>query len=128
MIYIVFIYRNVFRHQRLANDQRNLKDLLSAFSSSELAISKCLMTKWSKYDDDLLNVFPFQFNSAWIEESNIKNYLEYKDQLINSSKTAAFKEAVQRIEEYISDPVVSNREHSVEPRIRFDDLFFFFIK
>ncbi|XP_055307239.1 cytokine-like nuclear factor N-PAC [Sitodiplosis mosellana] len=44
-------------------------------------------------------------NYAWIEENNIKNYLEYKDQLIKSSKTAAFKEAVQKIEEYISDPV-----------------------
>lgn len=49
------------------------------------------------------------FTSAWIEENNIKNYLEYKDQLIKSSKTAAFKEAVQKIEEYISDPVVSNK-------------------
>lgn len=47
------------------------------------------------------------FFSAWIEENNIKNYLEYKDQLIKSSKTAAFKEAVQKIEEYISDPIVS---------------------
>lgn len=44
-------------------------------------------------------------NYAWIEENNIKNYLEFKDQLIKSSKTAAFKEAVQKIEEYISDPV-----------------------
>lgn len=47
-------------------------------------------------------------NSAWIEENNIKNYLEYKEQLIKSSKTAAFKEAVQKIEEYISDPVVND--------------------
>lgn len=49
----------------------------------------------------------FLEHSAWIEENNIKNYLEYKEQLIKSSKTAAFKEAVQKIEEYISDPVVS---------------------
>lgn len=48
--------------------------------------------------------------SAWIEENNIKNYLEFKDQLIKSSKTAAFKEAVQKIEEYISDPVVSKNQ------------------
>lgn len=45
--------------------------------------------------------------SAWIEETNIKNYTEFKDTLIKSSKTAAFKEAVNKIEEYISDPVVS---------------------
>lgn len=45
--------------------------------------------------------------SAWIEESNIKNYSEFKDQLIKSSKSAAFKEAVQKIDEFISDPVVS---------------------
>lgn len=50
---------------------------------------------------------PFSISSAWIEENNIKNYIEYKDQLIKSSKSAAFKEAVQRIDEFLSDPVVS---------------------
>lgn len=52
-------------------------------------------------------IYDRSYYSAWIEENNIKNYLEYKDQLIKSSKTAAFKEAVQKIEEYISDPIVS---------------------
>lgn len=48
-----------------------------------------------------------RFYSAWIEESQIKNYAEFKDELIKTSKTAAFKEACQKIEEFISDPVVS---------------------
>lgn len=75
-------------------------------------VSDLHLAKWNKSNDDLLIgcVFLLTYNSAWIEESNIKNYIEYKDQLINSSKTAAFKEAVQRIEEYISDPVVRNQD------------------
>lgn len=44
--------------------------------------------------------------SAWIEDTYIKPFFEFKEQLIKSSKTVAFKEAVMRIEEFISDPVV----------------------
>ncbi|KAL0829541.1 hypothetical protein ABMA28_003057 [Loxostege sticticalis] len=43
-------------------------------------------------------------NYAWIEDNNIKPYQEFKEQLIKSSKTAAFKEAVNQIEEYIENP------------------------
>ncbi|CAH2263846.1 jg21587 [Pararge aegeria aegeria] len=43
-------------------------------------------------------------NYAWIEEHNIKPYHEHKEQLIKSCKTAAFKEAVAQIEEYIEHP------------------------
>ncbi|KAG6442893.1 hypothetical protein O3G_MSEX002582 [Manduca sexta] len=43
-------------------------------------------------------------NYAWIEDNNIKPYQEYKEQLIKSCKTAAFKEAVAQIEEYIENP------------------------
>ncbi|CAH0397013.1 unnamed protein product [Chilo suppressalis] len=43
-------------------------------------------------------------NYAWIEDNNIKPYQEYKEQLIKSCKTAAFKEAVNQIEEYIVHP------------------------
>ncbi|KAI8441169.1 hypothetical protein MSG28_009407 [Choristoneura fumiferana] len=42
--------------------------------------------------------------SAWIEDNNIKPYQEFKEQLIKSCKTAAFKEAVNQIEEYIVNP------------------------
>ncbi|XP_076177337.1 nucleosome-destabilizing factor isoform X2 [Ptiloglossa arizonensis] len=42
-------------------------------------------------------------NYAWIEESNIKPYLEYKDTLIKSSKSGAFKDAVEAIEEFIAN-------------------------
>lgn len=45
--------------------------------------------------------------SAWIEDKYIKNYAEYKEELVKSSKSAAFKEAVQKIDEFISDPIVS---------------------
>lgn len=45
--------------------------------------------------------------SAWIEESNIKPYLEYKDTLIKSSKSGAFKDAVEAIEEFIANGEVS---------------------
>ncbi|XP_063365953.1 cytokine-like nuclear factor N-PAC isoform X2 [Cydia amplana] len=43
-------------------------------------------------------------NYAWIEDNNIKPYQEFKEQLIKSCKTAAFKEAVSQIEEYIVNP------------------------
>ncbi|KAJ8729071.1 hypothetical protein PYW07_006767 [Mythimna separata] len=43
-------------------------------------------------------------NYAWIEDNNIKPYQEFKDQLIKSCKTAAFKEAVNQIEEFIVNP------------------------
>ncbi|XP_063832043.1 cytokine-like nuclear factor N-PAC isoform X2 [Ostrinia nubilalis] len=43
-------------------------------------------------------------NYAWIEENNIKPYQEFKEQLIKSCKTAAFKEAVNQIEEFIEHP------------------------
>ena len=46
--------------------------------------------------------------SAWIEESNIKPYLEYKDTLVKSSKSAAFKDAVEAIEEFIANGEVSS--------------------
>jgi hypothetical protein len=39
--------------------------------------------------------------SAWIEESQIKPYFIFKDQLIKSNKSRAFKDALQAIEEYI---------------------------
>ncbi|XP_075982430.1 nucleosome-destabilizing factor isoform X3 [Anticarsia gemmatalis] len=43
-------------------------------------------------------------NYAWIEDNNIKPYQEYKEQLIKSCKTAAFKDAVNQIEEFIEHP------------------------
>lgn len=49
-----------------------------------------------------------KFNfSAWIEESQIKPYLKFRDKLKKSGKTAAFKDAVAAIEEYIDNPDVS---------------------
>ncbi|KAM3958335.1 LOW QUALITY PROTEIN: nucleosome-destabilizing factor [Aphomia sociella] len=43
-------------------------------------------------------------NYAWIEENNIKPYQEFKEQLIKSCKTVAFKDAVAQIEDYIENP------------------------
>lgn len=43
-------------------------------------------------------------NYAWIEETQIKPYQEFKDKLLNSCKTALFKEAVQQIEEFMVNP------------------------
>ncbi|XP_037976405.1 putative oxidoreductase GLYR1 homolog isoform X4 [Plutella xylostella] len=43
-------------------------------------------------------------NYAWIETNNIKPYQEFKEQLIKSCKTAAFKEAVAQIEDYMVNP------------------------
>ncbi|CAK1542768.1 unnamed protein product [Leptosia nina] len=43
-------------------------------------------------------------NYAWIEENNIKPYQEHKEQLMKSSKSSAFKEALTQIEDYIVNP------------------------
>lgn len=42
-------------------------------------------------------------NYAWIEETNIKPYFEFKDQLVKSNKSAAFKDAINAIEDYIKN-------------------------
>jgi len=47
------------------------------------------------------------FCSAWIEESHIKPYQEYKETLVKSSKSGAFKDAVEAIEEFIAKGEVS---------------------
>lgn len=44
------------------------------------------------------------FSSGWIDESNCKPYLDFKDELIKSCKSANFKEAVAEIEIAINDP------------------------
>ncbi|KAK9296060.1 hypothetical protein QLX08_009828 [Tetragonisca angustula] len=59
-------------------------------------------------------------NYAWIEESNIKPYLEYKDTLVKSSKSAAFKDAVEAIEEFIANGEVF--EDGLDPDSLFDRL------
>ncbi|XP_053672794.1 cytokine-like nuclear factor N-PAC [Anopheles nili] len=43
-------------------------------------------------------------NYAWIEETQIKPYLEFKESLLNSCKTAQFKEALKQIEEFRVNP------------------------
>ncbi|XP_041969973.1 putative oxidoreductase GLYR1 homolog isoform X1 [Aricia agestis] len=63
-------------------------------------------------------------NYAWIEEHNIKPYQEHKEQLIKSCKTAAFKEAVAQIEEYIVNPekFADLDDHVRNPEEEFDKL------
>uniref|UniRef100_A0A6E8W1D8 Cytokine-like nuclear factor N-PAC n=1 Tax=Anopheles coluzzii TaxID=1518534 RepID=A0A6E8W1D8_ANOCL len=43
-------------------------------------------------------------NYAWIEETQIKPYLQFKDTHLNSSKSAQFKEALKQIEEFRVNP------------------------
>ncbi|XP_053973823.1 cytokine-like nuclear factor N-PAC [Hylaeus anthracinus] len=59
-------------------------------------------------------------NYAWIEESNLKPYLEYKDTLVKSSKSGAFKDAVEAIEEFIANGEVF--EDGLDPDSLFDRL------
>ncbi|XP_069676975.1 cytokine-like nuclear factor N-PAC isoform X2 [Periplaneta americana] len=40
-------------------------------------------------------------NYAWIEESQIKPYFEFKEQLIKSNKSGAFRDALEAIEDFI---------------------------
>ncbi|XP_066592547.1 cytokine-like nuclear factor N-PAC [Prorops nasuta] len=59
-------------------------------------------------------------NYAWIEESNIKPYQEYKETLIRSSKSGAFKDAVEAIEDFIAKGEVF--EDGLDPDSLFDRL------
>ncbi|XP_058818010.1 cytokine-like nuclear factor N-PAC isoform X2 [Topomyia yanbarensis] len=67
-------------------------------------------------------------NYAWIEETQIKPYQEFKDKLLSSCKSAGFKEAVQQIEEYISNPekfqalFSSEQENRPDPDVEFNKL------
>lgn len=73
---------------------------LVSFSASVLSYKK--MCYYNLYPHN--NVF---FYSAWIEESHIKPYQEFKDTLVKSSKSGAFKDAVEAIEEFIAKGEVS---------------------
>lgn len=59
-------------------------------------------------------------NYAWIEESHIKPYQKYKDTLVKSSKSGAFKDAVEAIEEFIAKGEVF--EDGLDPDSLFDRL------
>lgn len=48
--------------------------------------------------------------SAWIEETQIKPYLQFKDTHLNSSKSAQFKEALKQIEEFRVNPEVNGKK------------------
>ncbi|XP_055539381.1 cytokine-like nuclear factor N-PAC isoform X2 [Wyeomyia smithii] len=67
-------------------------------------------------------------NYAWIEESQIKPYQEFKEKLLSSCKSAGFKEAVQQIEEYIVNPekfeplFSTEQENRPDPDVEFNKL------
>ncbi|XP_053694041.1 cytokine-like nuclear factor N-PAC isoform X2 [Sabethes cyaneus] len=67
-------------------------------------------------------------NYAWIEETQIKPYQEFKEKLLMSCKSAGFKEAVQQIEEYIVNPqkfeplFSSEQENRPDPDVEFNKL------
>lgn len=67
-------------------------------------------------------------NYAWIEETQIKPYHEFKEKLLSSCKSAGFKEAVQQIEDYIVNPTkfehlfTSEVDHRPDPDVEFNKL------
>lgn len=62
-------------------------------------------------------------NYGWIEQLNCKPYLDFKDELIKSCKTATFKEAVAEIEAAINDPENNIVEKTAEQSNGSDDDF-----
>lgn len=63
-------------------------------------------------------------SSGWIDEANCKPYLDFKDELIKSCKTAVFKDAVAEIELAINDPdnvVVETNEQQKNAAVSDDD-------
>uniref|UniRef100_A0A1L8DAW2 Cytokine-like nuclear factor N-PAC n=2 Tax=Phlebotominae TaxID=7198 RepID=A0A1L8DAW2_9DIPT len=64
-------------------------------------------------------------NYAWIENSFIRPYEQFKSKFITSYKTVAFKEAVEAIEKYIKDPATfeaSMKQTEPDPNEQFDKL------
>lgn len=67
-------------------------------------------------------------NYAWIEETQIKPYHEFKEKLLSSCKSAGFKDAVQQIEEFIATPekfhhlFSSEQESRPDPDVEFNKL------
>lgn len=67
-------------------------------------------------------------NYAWIEETQIKPYHEFKEKLLSSCKSAGFKEAVQQIEEFIATPehfehlFSSEKDNRPDPDVEFNKL------
>ncbi|XP_021701587.1 putative oxidoreductase GLYR1 homolog isoform X1 [Aedes aegypti] len=67
-------------------------------------------------------------NYAWIEETQIKPYQEFKEKLLSSCKSAGFKEAVQQIEEFIASPenfqhlFASEQDNRPDPDVEFNKL------
>jgi 3-hydroxyisobutyrate dehydrogenase len=47
-------------------------------------------------------------NFGWIQEDAIKPYLEYKEQNCKLNKSHAFKEAIEKIEEFIKNGDISD--------------------
>lgn len=43
-------------------------------------------------------------NYSWIEDNNLKPYLEHRESIVKTIKNNSLKEAVKRIDEYLSDP------------------------
>lgn len=87
----------------------------------------------SKYPDRAYMIrsrrYLFLFTySAWIEESQIKPYQEFKEKLLSSCKSAGIKEAVQQIEEFIATPekfnhlFSSEQENRPDPDVEFNKL------
>lgn len=65
----------------------------------------------------ILNLFLFP-RSAWIEESNLKPYLEFKSQMMKLGKPkASFDKAIAEIEAYIKNPSVNNQISNKNPSL-----------
>lgn len=51
------------------------------------------------------------FDSGFIDQAKILDYRNHRAKLISKGKGSSFLDAVKRIDEYISDPVVGIHAH-----------------
>lgn len=54
------------------------------------------------------------FDSGFIDQDKILNYSSHRAKLISKGKGSSFIDAVKKMDEYISDPVVGIHAHSFE--------------
>ncbi|KAF4520786.1 hypothetical protein B566_EDAN011438 [Ephemera danica] len=98
--YVSSVYETTFpRHRKNSVEMRPTTDCLTIIQiRNKREIEQVCTTCFNFQSPAIGGIL-----SAWIEENNIKPYLEYKEQLMKSNKSANFKEACEAIEKFIKD-------------------------
>ena len=68
-----------------------------------------------KHKDVFCIYFFGSHNFAWIPEDQLKPYLEFKEKFASSCKTATFKDAINKIEQYMKNGILEELQALENP-------------